>query len=334
MSIKQVLSSRKYNSADKGSGIITFFTPTFNRSKLLRRVYNILVHQTDKHFLWLIVNDGSTDDTDEVVNEFINENILPILYLCKENGGKHSAFKIALDYCESEYFQCMDDDDIYSFESVRTYLGEWDNIKAEGKIDEIGAIRTIAIRENGEFVAIPRMDLATKGHREDLTTLEMNYIKRQSQENWTCYRTDALKSVDLFPENYWLSDKHRFFSECIWQGRFARQYKCRYYYVSLREYRDDAAFSLIRANKTKQHYLDMFINHKMQLDEQLDYILRSVRIFIKMLCLVELLRGYLGIGIKDLLKHTDAKLLKISYIVLAPLSLFGKRLITARNEKK
>ena len=90
---------------DKLGGVyLTFFTPTYNRSKFLKRVYDNLLKQTDKRFCWIVVNDGSTDDTDEIMRHILNRNDIPICYISKNNGGKHSAFQYALKQCQTELF--------------------------------------------------------------------------------------------------------------------------------------------------------------------------------------------------------------------------------------
>lgn len=178
--------------------IITIFTPTYNRANLIQRVYKCLLNQTDKRFVWILVNDGSKDNSDEVAEEILEKNELPILFISKSNGGKHSAFEVAFNEVRTEYFMCMDDDDIYSPKAVATYLGEWDYIKQENKFEKIGAIRTITQEEDGTIVSRKPFNKSFLGTRIDQTTLESNYIKHEYFENWTCYRTGALHSVDLF----------------------------------------------------------------------------------------------------------------------------------------
>ena len=67
--------------------LVTIFTPTYNRARLLKRLYESLKEQSDKDFEWIIVDDGSKDNTKEVVQGFIKEKIIPIKYLKKENEG-------------------------------------------------------------------------------------------------------------------------------------------------------------------------------------------------------------------------------------------------------
>lgn len=330
--IIDIFKNIKYDQKIKETNLISFFTPTYNRTHFLGRLYEMLLNQSLQQFVWIIVNDGSTDNTDEIVKQFINDNKLPILYIHKYNGGKHSAFKVALDNCKTKYFQCMDDDDIYSKDSVKIYIDAWNQIIKEGKTD-IGAIRTIAKYKNTGKLVSNTPSLIPNSKTEDLSTLEMNYIKKHHQENWTCYKTEALRKVDLFPENYWMSDVHKFFAENIWQGRFARYYKCRYIYISVRDYTDDAEVSLTRSNKSRQHYLDMFINDKMCLDEQYDYIYLNYRDLIKRIVKLQLLRGYLNIPLQELVLHTDNKRLKFLFNLTSIISIVGGAVVKHRSKK-
>lgn len=311
--------------SNKTKGVITLFTPTYNRAKYLERVYNCIVSQTSDQYIWILVNDGSTDNTETIAVQLLNRNDIPILYISKVNGGKHSAFEAALNETCTEYFMCMDDDDLYAENAVETFLTEWEKIKKEGLINNIGAIRTLTKEEDGHIVMRGVFPDNMYGKKIDQTTLESNYIKKEYFENWTCYRTDALKQCDLFPKNYWLSNNHKFFSEAIWQGRFARKYKCRYYFVVLRQYRHDTDTSIIRGIKNKQHYLDMFINTKLILDEQLDYIKKDTLSLLKSAAIVSILRVKLSIPIAQLLKNTKSNTLKIFYILSFPFAWMSQK---------
>ena len=90
---------------------LTIFTPTYNRKELLKRAYESLRAQTCKDFCWLIVDDGSTDDTASAVEEWGREGIIPIEYLYFENGGKMRAHNRGVENCRTEWFLCLDSDD-------------------------------------------------------------------------------------------------------------------------------------------------------------------------------------------------------------------------------
>ena len=85
--------------------MITVFTPTYNREKLLIRLYSSLCKQKYKNFEWIIVDDGSTDQTENKVKKFLTENkIKKIRYFKQQNSGKHVAFNMAIEKSKGELF--------------------------------------------------------------------------------------------------------------------------------------------------------------------------------------------------------------------------------------
>ena len=92
---------------------LTIFTPTYNRAHLLNVAYKSLIAQKEfkNDFIWLIVDDGSSDNTKEVVKKFIDEGLIEIKYHHKANGGKYTAMNSAFDLIETEYSMCLDSDD-------------------------------------------------------------------------------------------------------------------------------------------------------------------------------------------------------------------------------
>jgi len=91
--------------------LITVFTPTYNRAHLLPVLYASLCEQTFNNFEWLIVDDGSTDNTKDIVNGFMAEKLLDIRYFKKENGGKHRAVNYGVPLAKGELFFIVDSDD-------------------------------------------------------------------------------------------------------------------------------------------------------------------------------------------------------------------------------
>lgn len=89
----------------------TIFTPTYNRASLLPKLYDSIVAQKTRNFEWLIIDDGSTDNTEVVVQSFIEEAKVNIRYIKQHNGGKHRAFNRAIEEANSEWFVCIDSDD-------------------------------------------------------------------------------------------------------------------------------------------------------------------------------------------------------------------------------
>ncbi len=97
----------------------TVFTPAYNRAYCLERLYQSLKRQSFRDFEWIIIDDGSTDNTEEVVNGFLRENnFFPIRYRKVQNGGKHRAFNIAVQMAEGELFTCVDSDDFLTDDAL------------------------------------------------------------------------------------------------------------------------------------------------------------------------------------------------------------------------
>lgn len=90
---------------------ITIITPTYNRAGLIKKLYLSLERQSCREFEWLIVDDGSTDQTKEVVEEFIRKASFHIDYIWKENGGKHTALNVGIKTIHTELTIIVDSDD-------------------------------------------------------------------------------------------------------------------------------------------------------------------------------------------------------------------------------
>ena len=108
---------------------LTIFTPTYNRCKNLKNLYNSLKKQVNNDFTWLIIDDGSYDNTNEYIKEIQNEGIIHIEYHYKNNGGKISAFNMALEKCKTKYFMCVDSDDVLMEKDVEKIYNKLDLIK-------------------------------------------------------------------------------------------------------------------------------------------------------------------------------------------------------------
>lgn len=108
---------------------VTVFTPTYNRGKELAQLYRSLCNQTVKDFIWLIIDDGSTDSTEAVVRRFIEEAKFKIQYQKQENAGKYAALKRAFSIIETEYFVCVDSDDWVLNHFIERILHHWAAIK-------------------------------------------------------------------------------------------------------------------------------------------------------------------------------------------------------------
>ena len=105
---------------------LTIFTPTYNRENLLPRLYKSLCGQSNKDFIWLIIDDGSTDGTRRLIESYIHENPpFKIEYHYKENGGLHTGYNEAINHLDTELCVCCDSDDWFPSEAVELINKTW-----------------------------------------------------------------------------------------------------------------------------------------------------------------------------------------------------------------
>lgn len=126
---------------------LTIFTPTYNRAHTLPDLYESLKNQTCKDFHWLVIDDGSTDQTRELVKTWIEENLIKIRYIYQENGGKHIAYNHALGVADSELFWPLDSDDLAVSQSVDRLKYHWRQLQVENST--IKAISFLVFKPDG-----------------------------------------------------------------------------------------------------------------------------------------------------------------------------------------
>lgn len=105
---------------------LTIFTPTYNRAYCLHKCYESLKSQTCKDFIWLIIDDGSSDNTDELVDSWVKESIIEIKYKFQKNQGMHAAHNTAYELIETELNVCIDSDDYMPDKAVAKILNFWE----------------------------------------------------------------------------------------------------------------------------------------------------------------------------------------------------------------
>ena len=99
---------------------ITILTPTYNREKLLHKLYKSLCNQKDKDFEWIVVDDGSNDNTDEYIETIQKKADFPIRYYKKNNGGKHTALNYGCQYVKTKLVFIVDSDDTLTDDAILT----------------------------------------------------------------------------------------------------------------------------------------------------------------------------------------------------------------------
>lgn len=171
--------------------LLTVFTPTYNRAHTLPEAYCSLKAQTSKNFLWLIVDDGSTDRTAALVSAWMQaEKAFAIRYLYRPNGGMHAAHNTAYAHIETELNLCLDSDDRLAKDAVEQIEKRWVQIKSKNYAGLIG----LDDDGNGKLIGT--------GFPPDLTetTLSGYYAGGGKGDKKLVYRTDIIRKYPPYPE--------------------------------------------------------------------------------------------------------------------------------------
>lgn len=163
------------------------FTPTYNRAGTLRLCYESLLRQTCPDFMWLIIDDGSTDSTRELIEGWIAEKRIPITCHYQQNQGMHGAHNAAYRLIDTELNVCIDSDDYLADNAVERIVEKW---RAEGSDSYAGIIALDA-----KFDGTP---IGTRFTRAT-TTLAGFYAEGGRGDKKLVYRTDVIKSVPEYP---------------------------------------------------------------------------------------------------------------------------------------
>ncbi len=170
--------------------LLTVFTPTYNRAHTLPETYRSLKAQTSKNFLWLIVDDGSTDCTAALVSAWMRaETTFTIRYLYRRNGGMHAAHNTAYAHIETELNLCLDSDDRLAKDAVEQIEKRWAQVKSKNYAGLIG------LDDDGHG------KLIGAGFPKNLTetTLSGYYAHGGKGDKKLVYRTDVIQKYPPYP---------------------------------------------------------------------------------------------------------------------------------------
>ena len=169
---------------------LNIFTPAYNRAHTLPRTYESLLAQRCKDFVWLIVDDGSADNTGELVRSWqAQDNGFEIRYIYKENGGMHTAHNTAYEHIDTELNTCIDSDDMLAPGAVEKILCKWESVRDQG----YAGIIALDSDMDGNIIG--------QGFPEEMTetTLVGYYAAGGSGDKKLIYRTDVINSYPPYP---------------------------------------------------------------------------------------------------------------------------------------
>ena len=165
--------------------IITVFTPAYNRAYTIYKIYESLKRQTNKNFKWLIVDDGSTDNTRNLVEGWLKENNdFEIKYIFQENQGMHGAHNTAYENIDTELNVCIDSDDYMPDDAVEKIIKFWN----ENKSDKLAGIVALDAYESGQVIGKKFPDTL-----KETTLFDINEKYKIPGDKKLIYRTELCK---------------------------------------------------------------------------------------------------------------------------------------------
>lgn len=197
--------------------LFTVFTPTYNRAHTLPAVYSSLLEQTLRDFEWVIVDDGSTDGTAALVEDWCREGRVNIRYFWQSNGGKHVAFNRGVAEAAGELFLAWDSDDVGVPLTLERLKAEWESIPPTVRAQYSG-VTCLCGDKNGNVLGDPFPVEAL-----DSDAIRMNFHHRVRGDKWGFHRTAILREFPfpVFPGE-------RFLAEGVIWNRIGRRYRMRF----------------------------------------------------------------------------------------------------------
>ena len=238
--------------------MITVFTPTFNRGYIIETLYRSLCRQTNKDFEWLVVDDGSTDNTQELIQSFVKEALIEIRYIKQPNGGKHRALNRGVKAAIGELFFIVDSDDYLADNALEQIAKHYDDIRDDASFDGVCGIR--------DFFSGKRIGGDCDFGILDCSSLDFRYKYHYKGDMAEVFKTEILRQYP-FPE----IEGEKFCPESLVWNRIASKYRLRYFYEKIYfcEYREDglsASVSKIYRNSPQAmmlYYSETFDTHSL-----------------------------------------------------------------------
>lgn len=208
--------------------MVTVFTPTYNRAHLLPRLFKSLQSQTCFDFEWLIVDDGSTDNTEVVVQTWIeSEQRFPIRYYKVDNGGKMRAINYGAKKAKGEYFCGIDSDDWFTSDAIETIIDAFKGIKS---VDDIIGVSFSKAFTDGRPLStnhlIESAFIDCANNERINYGLSADMIQIFYTESMRVYEIPVWHDEKFTPESVFLDKmsvdgkKNRYFKKIIYQGEY------------------------------------------------------------------------------------------------------------------
>jgi len=292
----------------------TVFTPAYNRAHTLYRVFDSLCAQTSRDFEWIVVDDGSTDDTRELVASWVADADFPIRYCRQPNLGKHIAHNFAVREARGYLFAELDSDDALEPGALQRIHAIWQETPESGE-NRIWEIGSLCRDQHGNPIGglFPRSPF-------DADFREVFLLhKRFGGEKWGVCRTDVLRQHP-FPEIAGAN----FVPEALIGLQAARKYKTRYVNEVFRIYyvEDDASgASLTSPDNIAKGARGRLYFYVWLLNNEMEYFLRAPGPFIRAAAMLPVVARYAGRPLREVWRELKGRRARFLVLAAYPLSL-------------
>jgi glycosyltransferase involved in cell wall biosynthesis len=296
------------------SVLFTVFTPTYNRAHTLHRVYDSLCAQTLRDFEWIVIDDGSTDGTANLVANWVTSADFPVRYFKQEHRGKHIAHNLAVREARGQFVAPLDSDDALPPASLERISASWNTIPVSRRAGYSG-VGGLCCDQYGKIIGdfFPESPL-------DASLRVLIYALRVRGEKWGVTRTDILRQYP-FPE----LPGTQFVPEGLVGLQMSKNYKRRYVNEVFRVYyrfeheepgRNLTNRASISTNAPGRLYYYLWV-----LNNELEYFWRSPVPFAKAAVMVPLLARFSNIPFRDLFQSLKSPAAVILVMLALPFAL-------------
>ena len=298
---------------------ITVFTPTFNRVTTLPRVYESLLKQSDNNFIWLIVDDGSTDNTSETVLQWKKEDKLKIEYYQRPHGGKHKAMEFGFSKFATKYAISMGSDDFLKPDAIEIFNKEWFRIESAGLNDQIVEIRAFTSDVKGVLCGYGNYSMPENCEYIDATWHQMVLKLENHREMIPCWNVLKLRECVDFTKYKWHTAEIRYLVEGIFWASIGRKYKTRYINKILLTVFLDGEDRLSRKINGNGYYLNIAVNNLYFLDENIGFFWWNPNYFFNMVLKLIISGLIIKVSPTEILKTIGTMRLKLFYVFCFPI---------------
>lgn len=255
------------------SVLFTVFTPSYNRAHTLHRVYDSLCAQTLRDFEWIVIDDGSTDNTTGLIADWSHTADFPIRYFRQEHAGKHVAHNLAVREARGRLFMVFDSDDACVPHALERIAYHWNSIPASERHAFLG-VNGLCCDQHGRLVGdrFPSSPF-------DSNLREKRYVHRVRGEKRGAAATDVLRRFP-FPE---IKMTHFVPEGAIWL-EVSKNYKIRYVNEVFRIYfvdDDETGSTLTKTKMFEENAPGRLYYYVWLLNNDLNYFFHSPLPFLK-----------------------------------------------------